>query len=91
MIEMGQGPATDLEDLRREAHTLKGTAAVLGLSDVSERAARLEQVLLDASAAGALDPTATAEIQEATAAIEDGARAAAQGDPELPEDPGASA
>jgi chemotaxis protein histidine kinase CheA len=80
MIEMGQGPASGLAELKIEAHTLKGTAAVLGLTEVSEQAARLEQILVEAGSAEALGPAVAAAIQEATAAIEDGARAAADSD-----------
>ncbi|MDX6652602.1 MAG: Hpt domain [Solirubrobacterales bacterium] len=80
MVELGQGPAQGLLDIRIEAHTLKGTAAVLGLEEVSEQAARAERLLVEAGEAGALDPGIAAEIQQATAAIQDQTRAAAAED-----------
>jgi chemotaxis protein histidine kinase CheA len=77
MIEMGQGPPAGLADVRAEAHTLKGTAAVLGLQEVSDRAAHLEQWLIDASTTETLDPALAGQIQDAVVAIEAGARSAA--------------
>jgi chemotaxis protein histidine kinase CheA len=46
------GDTAVLDDCRREAHTLKGTAAMMGFAEVAESARRLEQLLGEGEGAG---------------------------------------
>jgi HPt (histidine-containing phosphotransfer) domain-containing protein len=75
MVELGQGPVADLAEQRGEAHALKGTAATLGLSEISQLAARLETALEEVTQAEHLDMAKAGEMQALAAEIEDQARA----------------
>jgi two-component system chemotaxis sensor kinase CheA len=51
-LEAEPGAATVLADILREAHSLKGSAQMLGLADVSEVAHQLEDLILPAKREG---------------------------------------
>lgn len=70
-----------LEPLRREAHALKGTAAVLGLEELAELAGAIEDSLRDTVASN------VEAVPRATAAFREGVDAAARGE-RMPESVG---
>jgi chemotaxis protein histidine kinase CheA len=76
MVELGQGPASGLEDARTDAHGLKGTAAVLGLDEVVELATKIEGALVNAMTDDELPPTLASEIHRWASDIETAAREA---------------
>ena len=83
-IEDGSSPALEtLQSLRREAHTLKGTAAVLDLQRLSRLAALMEEALWSATDAHAIPQPSAAWLEHAALAFREGTEAAAdaQGEP----------
>jgi len=58
--------APALDDLRREAHTLNGAAAMLGLIDLAELASEMEGTLAGGLAAGTLTDAESAELRAAS-------------------------
>jgi chemotaxis protein histidine kinase CheA len=68
-----------LEDARREAHTVKGAAGMMGLQPLYELAERLEQALSRARAAGEVPEERARALIDAAHAFVDGAEAAAAG------------
>jgi chemotaxis protein histidine kinase CheA len=82
-VEDGSSPALDtLESLRREAHTLKGTAAVLDLVRLSGLAGSMEAALRAATDAREIEPDVAAWLERAAIAFREGAEAVADSEPE---------
>jgi two-component system chemotaxis sensor kinase CheA len=54
-VEAGTASADAVEQLLRDIHTIKGSAAMVGLSDISAIAHALEDVLMDARRTGTVD------------------------------------
>jgi HPt (histidine-containing phosphotransfer) domain-containing protein len=82
--EGGPGAHDELEELRTEAHALKGAAAVLGQTRLFELGRALETELIAAIEDGTL-PRAKAEaIDRGARAYVEGAKAAAEGHAEPP-------
>jgi chemotaxis protein histidine kinase CheA len=82
-VEDGSSPALDtLESLRREAHTLKGTAAILDLARLSELAGSMEAAIRAAAAAREIEPDVATWLERAAIAFREGVEAAADSDPE---------
>jgi two-component system chemotaxis sensor kinase CheA len=75
-VEQGEGDAEAIDELLRHAHSLKGTAGMVGFDAIAEVAAGVEDLLASARTAGALDPTLTTPLLRAVDAI----RAAVEGD-----------
>jgi HPt (histidine-containing phosphotransfer) domain-containing protein len=75
----GEGAPEALEELRAEAHALKGAAAVVGQPRLFELAKALEDLLLDAIAGGSLSQRRAEAITRAAHAYVEGAEAAASG------------
>jgi HPt (histidine-containing phosphotransfer) domain-containing protein len=73
-----------VEVLRVEAHGLKGAAMVVGASRLAELALSLERLLSDQSESGLIDPSIAAKVVGGTAALREGAEAAAEGLDEPP-------
>ncbi len=68
-IEAGEGDAEAIRELFRHAHSLKGTAGMVGLAEIGSVAAAIEDVLSDARTSGELDPALVAPLLAATDAI----------------------
>ncbi len=84
-VEAGSSPSLDtLESLRREAHTLRGTAAVLELPRISELASLMETTIRSASSDQEIHPDRAAWLERAALALREGAEAAADDAPEPP-------
>ena len=77
--EPGDAARAILEEIRAEAHALKGAAAVVGQTRLFELARALEDVLVDAIAAGSLSQRRAAKIADAAHAFVEGAKASADG------------
>jgi chemotaxis protein histidine kinase CheA len=77
--EPGPGARATLEELRAEAHALKGAAAVVGQTRLFELGRALEDMLVDAIAGGSLSQRRAEAIGRAAHAYVEGAEAAAEG------------
>jgi HPt (histidine-containing phosphotransfer) domain-containing protein len=75
----GKADAKRLEELRVEAHGLKGAALVVGQERLAELARFVEQALADCKKSGRIDPALAARVVAATSALHEGAQAAAEG------------
>jgi chemotaxis protein histidine kinase CheA len=82
-VEDGSSPALDtLESLRGEAHTLKGTAAVLDLDRLSELAGSMEAAIRASADAREIEPDVAAWLERAAIAFREGVEAVADSGPE---------
>jgi two-component system chemotaxis sensor kinase CheA len=80
VIELETAPASGaVVPLRRIAHTLKGTAASLGLRDIERAAHAVEDVLVLADGGRGLPAAAVEAVLEAARAVEDSLSAATPG------------
>jgi two-component system, chemotaxis family, sensor kinase CheA len=68
-IESGHAGVETVDSLFRNAHTIKGGAAMLGLDDVRALAHAVEDVLASARDAGVFPPELAAPLLRATAAL----------------------
>src|SRR5262245_12097280 len=68
-----------IEELRVEAHGLKGAALVVGQDRLADLAHRIELFLTDAKETGRIKPGSAATVVAAASAFEEGAQAAAEG------------
>lgn len=75
-IEAGQPPADAIDQLFRDAHSIKGNAGMVGFAAASKVAGAMEEVLDRARRAGTLDPALTAPLLKAADAV----RAVVDGD-----------
>jgi HPt (histidine-containing phosphotransfer) domain-containing protein len=73
-----------IEQIRVEAHGLKGAAMVVGEERLAELARLLEQSLAGAKDSGQIAPAAAATLIAGTSAFSEGAHAAAEGGTEPP-------
>jgi HPt (histidine-containing phosphotransfer) domain-containing protein len=77
--ESGDAVRATLEEIRAEAHALKGAAAVVGQTRLFELARALEDLLVEAIAAGSLSQRRAEAIANAAHAFVEGADASADG------------
>lgn len=68
-----------VEELRSEAHGLKGAASVVGQDRLAELARLIEVFLADCAEKGTIEPGSAATLVTATSAFDEGAQAAAEG------------
>jgi two-component system chemotaxis sensor kinase CheA len=68
-VEAGEGDAEAIRELFRHAHSLKGTAGMVGLGDIGTVAAAVEDVLSEARTSGDLDPALAGPLLAVTDAI----------------------
>jgi two-component system, chemotaxis family, sensor kinase CheA len=68
-VEAGAGTAETIDSLLREVHTIKGSAAAVGLEAVGAIAHAAEDVLTGARDAGALDPGRVEPLLQAVDAL----------------------
>ncbi|HEY8584443.1 MAG TPA: Hpt domain-containing protein, partial [Capillimicrobium sp.] len=67
--EAGEGDAEAVRELFRHAHSLKGTAGMVGLDAIARIAAAMEDVLADARQSGSLDRALAGPLLVATDAV----------------------
>jgi HPt (histidine-containing phosphotransfer) domain-containing protein len=80
--ELGKSGKQDpdrIEELRVEAHGLKGAAMVVGEKRLAKLGEQVEIALVQRIAPGTIDPELAGKISAAIEALRDGARAAAEG------------
>jgi chemotaxis protein histidine kinase CheA len=75
----GEKDPERFEQLRVEAHGLKGAALVVGQERLADLARAIEQFLADAVDSGSIKPGSAATIVAAASAFNEGAHAAAEG------------
>lgn len=71
-----------VEEVRVEAHGLKGAALVVGEKRLAELGAKLEVALVQRHAPGTIDAALAETLKRGVEALRDGARAAAAGEGE---------
>jgi chemotaxis protein histidine kinase CheA/CheY-like chemotaxis protein len=76
-VEAGEGDEESIRELFRHAHSLKGTAGMVGLGAIGTVAGAVEDLLAHARSTGELDPALAGPLLEVTDAI----RAAMDGAP----------
>ncbi len=76
-VEAGEGDSESIRELFRHAHSLKGTAGMVGLADIGTVAAAVEDVLSEARTSGELGPERAGPLLAVTDAI----RGAMEGQP----------
>lgn len=75
----GEKDPQQVEELRVEAHGLKGAALVVGENRLAELARLMEAYLADCAEKGRIDPGSAATLIKAASAFSEGAQAAAEG------------
>jgi chemotaxis protein histidine kinase CheA len=80
----GEPDSTRVEELRIEAHGLKGAAMVVGQSRLGELAEQLERFFADRTDSGRIDPKEAAIAVAAVSSLDEAAKAVAEGGPEPP-------
>jgi chemotaxis protein histidine kinase CheA len=68
-----------IEELRVEAHGLKGAALVVGQERLADLAKRIEVFLTECAKSGRIKPGSAATVVAAASAFNEGAQAAAEG------------
>jgi chemotaxis protein histidine kinase CheA len=80
----GEPDSARVEELRIEAHGLKGAAMVVGQSRLGELAEQLERFFADRTDSGRIDPKEAAIAVAAVSSLDEAAKAVAEGVPEPP-------
>jgi chemotaxis protein histidine kinase CheA len=75
----GQKDSDRIEELRVEAHGLKGAALVVGQERLADLARLIEEFLVGCADSGRINPASAAAVVTATSAFTEGAQAAAEG------------
>ncbi|HEY6637270.1 MAG TPA: Hpt domain-containing protein [Solirubrobacterales bacterium] len=75
----GEADSARIEQLRVEAHGLKGAALVVGQERLADLARLIEQFLAGCVDSGEVNPAGAAAVVTATSAFTEGAQAAAEG------------
>jgi chemotaxis protein histidine kinase CheA len=75
----GRKDSARIEQLRVEAHGLKGAALVVGQTRLADLARELEQFLAGCAETGLIQPGSAATLVAAASAFSEGAQAAAEG------------
>jgi chemotaxis protein histidine kinase CheA len=75
----GEKDSARIEELRVEAHGLKGAALVVGQNRLADLARKIEQFLADSVDSGRIKPGPAATVVAAASAFTEGAEAAAEG------------
>jgi HPt (histidine-containing phosphotransfer) domain-containing protein len=78
----GEKDPASIEELRIEAHGLKGAALVVGQNRLADLARKIEEYLAESVNSGQIKPGAAAMVVAAASAFNEGAQAAAEGVPE---------
>jgi chemotaxis protein histidine kinase CheA len=80
----GEPDSARVEELRVEAHGLKGAAMVVGQSRLGELAEQLERFFADRTDSGRIGPKEAAIAVAAVSSLDEAAKAVAEGGPEPP-------
>jgi chemotaxis protein histidine kinase CheA len=80
----GKSDSARIEELRVEAHGLKGAAMVVGQSRLGELAEQLERFFVEHIDSGRIDPKEAATAVAAVSSLDEAAKAVAEGGPEPP-------
>jgi chemotaxis protein histidine kinase CheA len=80
----GKADSAQVEELRVEAHGLKGAAMVVGQSRLGELAERLEHFLAERIDSGRISPKEAATAVAAVRSLDEAAKAVAEGGSEPP-------
>jgi chemotaxis protein histidine kinase CheA len=80
----GRSDSARVEELRVEAHGLKGAAMVVGQSRLGELAERLERFFAERTDSGRIGPKEAAIAVAAVSSLDEAAKAVAEGGPEPP-------
>jgi chemotaxis protein histidine kinase CheA len=80
----GRSDSARVEELRVEAHGLKGAAMVVGQSRLGELAERLERFFAERTDSGRIGPKEAATAVAAVSSLDEAAKAVAEGSPEPP-------
>jgi HPt (histidine-containing phosphotransfer) domain-containing protein len=84
LARSGDADPARVEELRVEAHGLKGAAMVVGQPRLAELAGLIEIALAKRTEAGRIEPELAAALATGVIALRNGARAAAAEEPEPP-------
>jgi chemotaxis protein histidine kinase CheA len=79
LASSGEKNPDRIEELRVEAHGLKGAALVVGQERLADLAKRIEVFLAECAKAGRIKPGSAATVVAAASAFNEGAQAAAEG------------
>jgi chemotaxis protein histidine kinase CheA len=80
----GESDSARVEELRVEAHGLKGAAMVVGQSRLGELAEQLERFFSERIDSGRIEPKEAAAAIAAVSSLDEAAKAVAEGGPEPP-------
>jgi chemotaxis protein histidine kinase CheA len=80
----GESDSARVEELRVEAHGLKGAALVVGQSRLGELAEQLERFFAERMDSGRIAPKEAAVAVAAVSSLDEAAKAVAEGGPEPP-------
>jgi chemotaxis protein histidine kinase CheA len=80
----GRSDSARVEELRVEAHGLKGAAMVVGQSRLGELAERLERFFAERTDSGRIERKEAATAVAAVSSLDEAAQAVAEGSPEPP-------
>jgi chemotaxis protein histidine kinase CheA len=80
----GESDSARIEELRVEAHGLKGAALVVGQSRLGELAEQLERFFAERTDSGRIGPKEAATAIAAVSSLDEAAKAVAEGGPEPP-------
>lgn len=75
----GEKDSARIEELRVEAHGLKGAALVVGQNRLADLARELEEFLAGCAETGVIQPASAGTLVAAASAFSEGAQAAAEG------------
>ena len=79
LAALDEADSSRIEQLRVEAHGLKGAALVVGQPRLADLARLIEQFLAGCVDSGRVNPAGAAAVVTATSAFTEGAQAAAEG------------
>lgn len=80
----GESDSARVEELRVEAHGLKGAAMMVGQSRLGELAEQLERFFAERIDSGRIGPKEAATAVAAVSSLDEAAKAVAEGGPEPP-------
>jgi chemotaxis protein histidine kinase CheA len=80
----GRSDSARVEELRVDAHGLKGAAMVVGQSRLGELAEQVERFFAERIDSGRIEPREAATVIAAVSSLDEAAKAVAEGGPEPP-------
>jgi chemotaxis protein histidine kinase CheA len=80
----GRSDSARVEELRVDAHGLKGAAMVVGQTRLGELAEQVERFFAERIDSGRIEPREAATVVTAVSSLDEAAKAVAEGGPEPP-------